>query len=1291
MPFLRNKKKATKSHTITDASNNFLDHADSADVTGAGIVDSSGNRPVASKEAKGSKFARKKKLFGAGTGNANVIAETTSRKATDDPQDIPNVRDPETNPSVGPLGANNVTSKGVAVSHQYQRAVPQSRATIKIRQNQDARNQSNATVTSQTITTATTSASTSNTSSVSALFDHSKSSNPSSLQGSTQQDTTCSRGDRSNVVQQRRQQQYQQMPYSKRAPSSNHTSNGPSSLNQGNSRQQQQQHQHNMSKHHAQELSSAFPSDPIPSSTVMGNNTMSGAVAMTRSGWSIISNASTAMNSEHYIESLDDLPSSPGVRSGKAFPVLNSQSDDRIRSALSRPFGRLHLPPTYQQKWTVQVEQPTWDAEEERYKYKINLTRNPTTKNSSRISPSMYHGSLENEPGIMSRQLTSTPTSLNSATTSRSLQDFVWLERALRVEYHGAMLVPLLSLALYFEASSEIGTDGACEDGSVASKSFANMSMVSEGSRRMPLDGNVISQSIGYLEEKMDRNEIVETSILSNWLSDIFNGVRGNGELLLTGRCDAAESEAIETFLFRHTELLKEPSRIGRVGLNPCRASALGSPFNLFSIMGGDREDGCNKSLFVNFLENPFTCFGSSPSFATSKHDKIDSNEAMSLSRMCSSGATGVPGIKSCNSNLSIVSSVGDDFEGFQLSSSIIATHSELLEAERDLIASYIKCSTVAMTKVHCLMKDEAYVGLCWKRFAVCLSNLFSVEKDLETAHIGDQIKSSKRNQPFRKLRKTAVDDGLRILARGKIDRAKPSLSTLRSMLNAYYADLNSVVPAFKEYRDVINHLHELNEMASASSSHPGNWKTRQQKDDDWFSPFDQLRAFTSNIAKQIVGPPPDTTTRTLDSDAASDEEMYSLNTTQSKALQKRVLTNERMLKYTITLLCKACPLRTARMAWWYLKTEAKQASNVHAAATALRQTLSIDADTAIAMKERNYDEVELTDNDAEIELVKRILDLGLSKDDLNVGNYADIEIRRQKALRMAMQRAGRWNAETALAIMEAAGVEDAEVQMDETSRELRHVRKFAISLREHVTRCREAAEGLRLAFIHNAESQMQIARSRREFWGAISTVFSGKILPEEDQQSMDSPSTRVLCSVGIATHDKGGWLGNNDESKNQRRRRCGEAARRYLKKRDYQANILISRVLKLLREYEQRLEGIESFVYMHCVGIQLEKHCSKVRAKALSAWEKRTDISTAINVATKKRIPKLVQELKVKLEALPQVSHTTVIKAKESHLASKTLKSDLHKLANRRFGRAQEVSTERVIAIMSLWAKREF
>jgi hypothetical protein len=318
MPFLRNKKKGAKSYRATDANINLLDHDDSAAVTGSGIVDSLPNGPVTSKEAKGGKFGRKKKFFRAGTGDSNVTTATTSRGAIDEPQDLANASDSETNPSVGPLGANNVTSKGVAVSQHEKRAAPQSRASIKIIQNQDARNQSSATVTSQTITTATTTASTSNTSSVSALFDDSKNSNHSSWQGSTQQGTAFPRGDRSNnMTQQRRQQQYQQVPYSKKLPSSNHEiNNGGATLpsNQGSSRQQ---HQYNTTNHHANELSSAFPSEALPSIAAIGNNTMSRPVTMTRSGWSIVSNASTAMNSEHYIESLDDLPSSPGVRSGK--------------------------------------------------------------------------------------------------------------------------------------------------------------------------------------------------------------------------------------------------------------------------------------------------------------------------------------------------------------------------------------------------------------------------------------------------------------------------------------------------------------------------------------------------------------------------------------------------------------------------------------------------------------------------------------------------------------------------------------------------------------------------------------------------------------------------------------------------------------------------------------------------------------------------------------------------------------------------------------------------------------
>jgi len=1028
--------------------------------------------------------------------------------------------------------------------------------------------------------------------------------------------------------------------------------------------------------------------DKISSSEGISNKN---GITMKRSGWSITSSASSAMNSEHYIQSLHEMPSANAYKAGKNFPILNAQPNGRIRSALSRNFGREELSTIFHNKWTVKVDKPMWDEDEMRYKYKIDITRNQIRRENSNNTP-IWSGNIASGVGSDDQQNRLKNQSFSSATTTRSLQDFVWLEQALRAEYHGALLAPLLSLAVYFGTSLECSKDIADgrEDGSLGSQSF-----VSHGGNSLSWDNNcnATSKSLTLLGEKMDQNEVIDELVLQNWLSDILNGVRGHGEVILENRMNVAESEAMETFLFRHSEPLKgvSPQNMGKGYMNQCRISNLGSPFQLFNIMGGD-DGGCSSSIFDNFL---FSCSAN----GTDHSNHQSQEEARPIRNglgaiMCSSGTTGMHGIQHCSSNLSEPES---DFHMLQICSSNIATHSELLEAERDLIASYIKSSSFAIAKVHALMKDEAYIGQCWKRFALSLSNLFSVEKDLESAHIGDQIKSNKKKQPFRKLRKSAVDDGLKILARAKMDRASPSLETLKAMLNAYYADLNSVVPAFKEYTDALSQLEQLEEIrATKENDHENSHARSNTNKIDWQSQLKHLKSVTSNklidISKQITGVSSQTapTTGTSESDPLGDGDLYSLNSAQTKALQSRVLENEKMLKFSITLLCKATPLRNARMGWWYLKTEAKQASNVHAAATALRQTLSIDADTAIAMKERRYDEDEMKDRATELDLVKRFIELGGHHDDIHSGECkSEMEATRRHAFRMATERVGRWDSETALAILSAAGMEDAEVQMDETSRELRHVRKYAISLREHVVRCLEAAEGLYDAFIADSESAVQISRSRREFWAAISTVFSGRVSSNEFGAGIASPSTKVLSSVGIDVNDRGGWLGHED-SMSSRRRRCGQSARRYLKKRDFQANILISRILKLLKDYERRLEGIESFVYMHCVGIQVEKHCSKARAKALSAWDKRTEISTAINVATKKKIPKLVSELKIKLDNLPQVSHTTVIRAKESHLTSKTLKSELHKLANRRFGRAQEVSTERVIAIMSLWAKHE-
>jgi len=111
----------------------------------------------------------------------------------------------------------------------------------------------------------------------------------------------------------------------------------------------------------------------------------------------------------------------------------------------------------------------------------------------------------------------------------------------------------------------------------------------------------------------------------------------------------------------------------------------------------------------------------------------------------------------------------------------------------------------------------------------------------------------------------------------------------------------------------------------------------------------------------------------------------------------------------------------------------------------------------------------------------------------------------------------------------------------------------------------------------------------------------------------------------------------------------------------------------------------------MHCVGIQLEKHFSKVRADSLAEWEKKTDIIQAITIATRKRLPQLVNELERKLESFDsKVSHTYVKQAKERHLACKNIKAELQELADRRLDQAKESALEIIIGLIRLWAEYE-
>ena len=141
-------------------------------------------------------------------------------------------------------------------------------------------------------------------------------------------------------------------------------------------------------------------------------------------------------------------------------PREKKTSDEmmKVRAALSRPFGRNSLPPHMASNWVVEVSPAEWDADEERWKYRILVQR---------------------------RTLAELDDSMTTAFTWRSLADFVWLEQALRAEYHGGLLLPLLSIA--------IGTPDV----------------------------------VNFTQQDVD------ATLLKDWLNDVLNGIRGQGTSMI--------------------------------------------------------------------------------------------------------------------------------------------------------------------------------------------------------------------------------------------------------------------------------------------------------------------------------------------------------------------------------------------------------------------------------------------------------------------------------------------------------------------------------------------------------------------------------------------------------------------------------------------------------------------------------------------------------------------------------------------------------------------------------------
>merc|ERR1711937_435405 len=119
---------------------------------------------------------------------------------------------------------------------------------------------------------------------------------------------------------------------------------------------------------------------------------------------------------------------------------------------------------------------------------------------------------------------------------------------------------------------------------------------------------------------------------------------------------------------------------------------------------------------------------------------------------------------------------------------------------------------------------------------------------------------------------------------------------------------------------------------------------------------------------------------------------------------------------------------------------------------------------------------------------------------------------------------------------MEAVGVSDANVRVEETTRDLRMVRKYAISLRENVERCSEGLETLRLTILQGGMGDIRDIRV--DFMTELKNLLSFAYVPVENQSKYIPP--HLMEREGINLSDPAGWKSNDRGS-------CGNTLNTYI------------------------------------------------------------------------------------------------------------------------------------------------
>ena len=997
-----------------------------------------------------------------------------------------------------------------------------------------------------------------------------------------------------------------------------------------------------------------------------------------------------------------------------------------IRAVLNRPPRKRATLPPMAKRYAVTVNPAVYNAKTRTYQYDVLVVRG---------SDQDIRGALA---GSSARAATLPPSK-----TARSLADFLFLDTYLRTEFAGASLPPLLSVALYgrqlLEVKGDDGDGGGAGGSSVASAATFGTLQPAEQVRTV---SDLARRCQDRLGQDMDANVPVEETKLATWLGDVLNGIRGEGEWLLSPHSpassvrdappvDVTTSEALEAFLYRNTDSLPAPPMDGGMsgGRNAAdlaasasRASCLAMAMNQpDSFSQDDNATGGNKRHLASqlgsvLLAAPLACFDQR---CNAQFD--DMHNKMSTSAKNDDGVvSGIPGSpQTQNASSSRIAQT-------------LTFQSPVLTAQRDVLTTYRRNATKTLHRMKILRDDEVRMATAWKRFAISLSNLFAFEKDLENARVGTLSKAlrkeEKKKKPYRKITKNVIDDSLRVIAKHKVERSTPGLDAVGDMMATLLADLAAVDPCLVDYARTCSAVDDpVQKLLSSAGCAPvedgPKWKEGSVK------ALGALKVAASTLANKAGQQQQQQQQQSSQGDASLSK------AAAQKAERLRLQQHGDALEGSLLSLLDSTHIRSARTANRYLRTEAGRAANLRAGATTLCTKLHVSDSLRAEMAERDkrhaYENKE--DDVMELGIVREMFELVQQSIDLDEDDDDTVaeEMRQSheemcsRALLLASERVGRWNGELALALMECSGVEDAEVRVEETTRDLRLVRKYAIGLRENVDRCTEAVSMLNgvvlgaeptagddqsldnsLQSTHSNISSsmsyeaMKINRKRELFLSTLARTLSGSPIlagADEYQRSTAVKAAQVLEQAGADFSDPSGWLAASEiietgQEHQYRPGKCGELLVAYQQVRDADIAILLARTNQLLADYHKRVEMIESFVYMHCVGIQLEKHYSKERSEALAKFEEKTDITTAINIAMKKNLPALVEELKGKLHSLPpNISHSSVKMAKERHLISKTIKEDLQQLAEQRFQRARETSTERVITMIRMWAERKY